>query len=53
MHQEWDDRPFDLLPESWSVRNVRFLDTLHFEEDQEDEAEVVYGGADRLCSASA
>src|ERR1700685_788639 len=24
----------DLLPVSWSVRDVRFLDTLHFEEDQ-------------------
>jgi hypothetical protein len=23
----------DLLPESWSMRSVRFLDTLHFEED--------------------
>jgi hypothetical protein len=43
----------DLSPASSSVRDVRFLDTLHFEEDRGDEAEAVHGGADRFCVAAA
>jgi len=34
---------------SWSVRHVRFLDTVHFEED---EAKAAYGGEDCLYLAS-